>query len=266
LTASTALRARDVIDLTFSIALFTAAVVGWGVVRSRASAKRVGPLLLELARAGIGDRAISWMSLALGVGAAGSMGFGHFGVGAAMCLASSACCALDGRFARGTGAGGQGSAVLDAAIDRYAELLVFGGVAMALRHSPVMLVVTLGATAGAIMVSYADAKAEALAVSTPGFSMGRQERAVTVVAGAALVPVAAALGAANAAAASLSRLPLVGALAFIAIVANTSAIGRLASVARTAESTRPSRSEQKRPRGTTEIATNAHAAANDALH
>lgn len=293
------LRARDVIDLAFSIALLAGAtmVCIWALLPARAprfgpgpeghragspapwggSAARIGPRILQplslgLARAGIGANTVSWASLVLGICAGSTIGFGHFGVGAAMCLASSACDALDGRVARTAGTASRAGAVLEAAIDRYAELFVFGGIALALRHSAIMLVITLSAMAGAIMMSYAGAKAEALRVQAPGGPMGRHERALTLVVGAALVPIAAAVGARSAVPTWLSQLPLTGALALIAVVANASAIRRLAGVARAVHSARPARNDPKRggepghPRGGTEIATNGHAAANDALH
>ena len=44
-------------------------------------------------------------------------------------LVSSACDALDGMVARETGTASDAGEVLDAAVDRYAELFFFGGVA-----------------------------------------------------------------------------------------------------------------------------------------
>lgn len=290
------------IDLLFSVALFAAASLVAGAYAARATrlgrapdaglhpgGGRVGTRALEvsawalqplshaLARAGVHPNAISWSSLALGAGAGTAIGFGHFGVGAAMSLASTACDALDGRVARQTGTASHAGAVLDAAIDRYAELFVLGGIALALRTSAVMLMVTLGAMAGAIMVSYANAKAEALRVEPPTGSMRRQEQALYLGLGVGLVPIVAAIGARSGAPVWASRSPLVAILGLIAIVGNASAISRLAAIARAAPSIRHPRESHKRPAGTTEIAPSrpggsvemtpkGHATASDAFH
>jgi phosphatidylglycerophosphate synthase len=284
-----------VIDLLFSIALFAVTVVVSCAYAARARTVSSGPtpiprpdvagrarpqatrwasigtwalqpMVRALARAGVHPNAISWSSLALGIAAGSAIGLGHFGVGAALSLASTACDALDGRVARETGSASQLGAVLDAAIDRYAELSVLGGIALALRHNVSMLILSLAATAGTIMVSYASAKAEALGVDASKASMHHRERALTLALAVAMVPIAAALCVPTGAPMWLARLPLAGALTFIAIVANASAIGRLVAVARAVRLTHSARTVHKRPNGATEVAANGHARASDALH
>ena len=77
---------------------------------------------------GLTANAVSWISLALAALAGISLAAGDFGVGAVFSLVSSACDALDGMIARETGTASDAGEVLDAAIDRYAELLFFGGI------------------------------------------------------------------------------------------------------------------------------------------
>lgn len=180
---------------------------------------------------GVTADAISWWSLALAAAAGVSLGLGHYGIGAALSVASFVCDALDGIVARETGTASGAGAVLDAAVDRYAELFFLSGIAVHERTDPVALGLVLGALAGSVMVSYATAKAEALSVEVPRGAMRRQERAVYFVVGTALVPIVAA------AAPSLSlppwadRIPLFGMLGLVAVVGNASAVRRLHAVA-----------------------------------
>jgi phosphatidylglycerophosphate synthase len=125
---------------------------------------------------GVSANAVSLVSLGLAVLAGVALAAGAFGVGAALSLLSSAGDALDGMIARDTGTASDSGEVLDAAVDRYAELFFFGGVAYFERFDGFTLILALTATAGAIMVSYSSAKGEALHVPVPRGAMRRQER------------------------------------------------------------------------------------------
>src|SRR5579859_4716780 len=140
---------------------------------------------------GFSANAVSWMSLVLAALAGAALALGNFGVAAVASLTSSACDALDGMIARETGTASDSGEVLDAAIDRYAELFFFGGIVLHERLDPAAVFLALAATAGAIMVSYSTAKGEALGVTISRGAMRRQERAVYLVIGAGLVPITA---------------------------------------------------------------------------
>jgi phosphatidylglycerophosphate synthase len=223
------------------------------------------PVARACIAAGITANAVSFASLALAALAGIALGAGAFGVGAVLSLASSACDALDGMVARETGTAGDAGEVLDAAIDRYAELFFFGGIAYHVRADGAALVLTLAATAGAIMVSYSTAKAEALGVAPPRGSMRRQERAVYLGVGVALVPIVAAVCARTGLPAWLSSWPLFGVLALVAVVGNASAIRRLRLIAEAVR--RPARSATFGTDAATSarLARDPHAAASDAL-
>jgi CDP-diacylglycerol--glycerol-3-phosphate 3-phosphatidyltransferase len=210
---------------------------------------------------GISANTISWASLVLAAGAGLALAMGSFGVGAVLGAVSAACDALDGMVARDTGTASSSGEVLDATIDRYAELLFLGGIAFHERLDPFAMVVALTAMAGAIMVSYSTAKAEALGVEPPKGAMRRQERAVYLILGTALVPVSVLLTRRFNLPPWAARLPLYAALALVGLVGNVSAIRRLRAVA---EALRlPQRRELH---GCAEvIARDAHAAAGDAL-
>jgi CDP-diacylglycerol--glycerol-3-phosphate 3-phosphatidyltransferase len=78
------------------------------------------------------------------------------------------------------------------------------------------------------MVSYSTAKAEALQLEAPRGSMRRTERAVVLILGAGLSPLAAQLNP------SWLEWPMVAAIGIVALGGNVSAIRRLAAIARAA--------------------------------
>ena len=218
---------------------------------------------------GLTANAVSMASFAFAALAGVSLALGAFGVGAVLSLVSSACDALDGMVARETGTASDAGEVLDAAVDRYAELFFFGGIAFHERFDPIAILLTLAATAGAIMVSYSTAKAEALQVPPPRGSMRRQERAVYLVVGVALVPIVAAVCARTGLPSWLARLPLLGVLALVATVGNVSAVRRLrvtaAAVRRPTLLRKPEASRTQTSSETSALARDGHAAAGDAL-
>jgi CDP-diacylglycerol--glycerol-3-phosphate 3-phosphatidyltransferase len=217
---------------------------------------------------GLTANAVSMASFGFAVFAGIALAAGAFGIGAVLSLVSSACDALDGMIARETGTASDAGEVLDAAVDRYAELFFFGGIAFHERFDPIALVLTLAATAGAIMVSYSTAKAEALQVPPPRGSMRRQERAVYLVMGVALVPIVAAVCARLGLPSWIARLPLLGVLALVAVVGNVSAVRRLRVTAEAVRRPPLRKAEASRTQTASEtsaLARDGHAAAGDAL-
>jgi len=88
------------------------------------------------------------------------------------------CDALDGAVARARGVASDAGEVLDAAIDRWAEMAVFFGYAWYYRSIWWGFILAAGACVGAIMVSYARAKAESFGIDAAMGLMQRHERAV----------------------------------------------------------------------------------------
>jgi CDP-diacylglycerol--glycerol-3-phosphate 3-phosphatidyltransferase len=281
-----------VIDLQFSLALLMATLVvavsyagrvsRWGPAH-HARIERAGgsPLLgkgaMEMGywamrpvaraciAAGLTANAVSLLSLALAAGAGAALAAGAYGVGAVLSLVSSACDALDGMIARETGTAGDSGEVLDAAIDRYAELFFFGGIAVHERFDATALVLTLAASAGAIMVSYSTAKAEALGVTAPRGSMRRQERAVYLVVGVALVPIVAAVAGRAGLPGGLARWPLFAVLALVAVVGNASAVRRLRAIAEAVRKPESFRTDAPVEGRANRLARDSHAATGDAV-
>jgi CDP-diacylglycerol--glycerol-3-phosphate 3-phosphatidyltransferase len=221
------------------------------------------PLARVCIALGLSANAVSWISLALAAMAGAALALGAFGVAAVVSLASSACDALDGMIARETGTASDSGEVLDAAVDRYAELFFFGGIVLHERFDVLAVVLTLAATAGAIMVSYSTAKGEALGVTVPRGAMRRQERAIYLVVGVGLVPIAAAACLRAGLPLWLARVPLFAVLGLVAIVGNVSAVRRLRAIAGAVHA--PMTLRTKTSNGANVIARDSHAAAGDVV-
>ncbi len=190
--------------------------------------------LQPLARACIRARCtadgVTRLSLGLAAGAGVAFSLGHLGVGGALAAASSLGDALDGLVARATGTATRRGGLLDAAVDRYGEFFVIGGLALHHHEDPRKLGLALLALLGSFMVSYGSAKAEALGVPPPRGAMRRAERAAYLCAGALLSPVATLLADRAQLPAWVGDAPLLGALALVGVVANVSAVRRLEAV------------------------------------
>jgi CDP-diacylglycerol---glycerol-3-phosphate 3-phosphatidyltransferase len=184
-------------------------------------------------RLGITPNSVTFVSLAFGLAAGVAVAAGRLGVGALFAGISAAGDGLDGVVARLSGRASDAGEVLDAAVDRYTELALLGGLAVYLRASVPELVLALLAIGASFMISYSSAKAEALHVTPPRGSMRRSERAVLLVLGIALAPFA------GLAVARSTDAPIVAALATIALVGNVSAIRRLSAIARAVPGVQP---------------------------
>jgi CDP-diacylglycerol--glycerol-3-phosphate 3-phosphatidyltransferase len=137
-----------------------------------------GPVTRAAIRLEVHPDALSWASLLLQLGAAVLVAGGAFGAGAVLLGLGAACDAADGAVARGRGMASEAGEVLDAAVDRWAEMAVFFGFAWYYRSLWPAFLLAVGACAGAVMVSYTRAKAEGYGIDAAGGLMQRHERAV----------------------------------------------------------------------------------------
>lgn len=121
--------------------------------------------------------------------------------------------AVDGAMARQLQRPGKFGAFLDSFIDRYDELILFGGILYYYfsTSNELGLVLTYLAACGAVLVSYARARAEGLGFSGKVGILTRVERSIVLIAGL------------------LFGFPLVS-VGIIAVLANFTAIQRLVSV------------------------------------
>lgn len=139
------------------------------------------PAVRVLVRIGAHPDHLSWTSWWLHVVAALALSQGGFGLAGWTLLFGAICDSLDGSVARARGLSSDAGEVLDAVIDRWAEMVVFFGYAWYYRAMPVGFVLALGACAGAIMVSYTRAKGEILQVDAGMGLMQRHERATWLI-------------------------------------------------------------------------------------
>ena len=191
------------------------------------------PLGRSCVSVGITANMITWTALGLAGLAGVALASGRLGLAAVLSAASSLCDVLDGLVARATRSASGAGGVLDSSIDRYAEFFFLGGIAVHYRMMLAPLLLALSALAGSFMVSYATAKAEALRLAVPRGAMRRLERAVLLAAGAGLTPLCAAI-VPGLEVFGLREVPMLLALAAVALGANASAIGRLRNLARSA--------------------------------
>jgi phosphatidylglycerophosphate synthase len=135
----------------------------------------LGPWERAVVRTGVSPNLITLTSLGTAIGSAAAIAGGRFALGGWLYLATGILDILDGRVARATGRVTIGGAFFDSVMDRYAELVVFGGLALFYRQSWAMGVVLL-AQLGSVMVSYTRARGEALGVDVNVGTMQRPER------------------------------------------------------------------------------------------
>ncbi len=102
--------------------------------------------------------------------------------------------AVDGTMARLSGKSSKFGAFLDSFIDRYDELFVFAGILYwyATQNDLLGIMLCFSAASGAVMVSYARARAEALGYNAKVGVMTRVERAIVMIVGLlfGIVPIA----------------------------------------------------------------------------
>ena len=147
-----------------------------------------------LAATGIPPNVITWSALIANLWAGILFASGRFAAAGGMMILAGMCDLLDGRVARRQGRVSLFGGFLDSIFDRYADLMLFLGLLVyyvavnRFRYAVLACV----AMAGAVMVSYAKARAASLVPETPVGFWDRPERLVLMILGALLnrMPVA----------------------------------------------------------------------------
>ena len=207
---------------------------GLGLARSSAYAafaKGTVPLVHCLVAARVSAHAITAFALLAGVASGVALAFGDFGWATLGLLVAFVGDALDGPVARQTRTASTAGALFDASADRYQEFFALGGLALFFRTDAPVLVLVLFALMGSFMVSYGSAKAEGAHVAVPSSVMRRPERAACLWIGVALASAAGAGGSRWGLPTWIDSVPVVLAVALIAIAANLSAVRRFHAVA-----------------------------------
>lgn len=139
------------------------------------------PLGQAMARAGISANAVTVLSLAAGGGAGALLAFGRPAWSILFIFLMMLLDALDGAVARAQGKPSAFGQVLDHTLDRFAEILVLGGILLGGLCAPAY---AYAAMTGMLMASYVRAKAESVGLGpcTAGLA-GRSEKMMLLGAG-----------------------------------------------------------------------------------
>ncbi|MFN7036337.1 MAG: CDP-alcohol phosphatidyltransferase family protein [Bellilinea sp.] len=168
------------------------------------------PIGVFFIRLGLTPNGVTLLGLAGIFAAALLLAYGHFFWGGVVVLVMAPLDALDGTMARLSGKSTRFGGVLDSVVDRFAEMILIGGLVFYYLQQNEWLPVFLGyaAAGGSLMVSYVKARAEAAQFVVKGGLLTRVERFVV------LIPFL------------LLRQPLI-ALWILAVLANFTALQRL---------------------------------------
>jgi CDP-diacylglycerol--glycerol-3-phosphate 3-phosphatidyltransferase len=139
-----------------------------------------------LAPTGIPPNVITWSALVLNLWAGILFAAGRFAAAGGFMILAGLCDLLDGPVARRQNRISMFGGFLDSILDRYADLILFLGVLVYYARVNRFLdaFVAGGAMAGAVMVSYAKARAESLVPKSEVGFWDRPERLVLMILGA----------------------------------------------------------------------------------
>lgn len=133
------------------------------------------------ARIGLTPNMATVIGLALNIAVAAVIASGHPRWGGIFLLVASAFDMVDGAIARATGATSKFGGFLDSTLDRYSEVVVYLGLLIWLnqtRDDHIGSVLILIAASGAVLISYARARAEAVGYGASVGLVARPERVV----------------------------------------------------------------------------------------
>ena len=183
----------------------------------------LGPWERTLVRWRVSPNALTFASFLVACVSAVCFALGNFGAGGWLYLLTGILDILDGRIARATGKVTKGGAFFDSVMDRYAELVVFGGLTIFYRQSWAIYV-ALAAGLGSVMVSYTRARGEALGVQVNIGTMQRPERLFYLGVISGLSPIVETLFGHGT---LPPYVPVVVALGLLAATANVTAVRRI---------------------------------------
>ena len=189
----------------------------------------IGPVVALLDRLGVTPNGVTVFSLLPAATAGIAVAFGWFGLGSLLATTAAFADIVDGLLARRQGVSSDAGEALDAAVDRYSEFFFMTGLLVYYRAVLPLFLLAAFVLLGGYMVSYATAKAEALAVPAPRGSMRRSERAVYLFFGAGFTPLCE-LVAGPSRPLAVRQAPMVFAIAIVAVVANVSVVHRFRAI------------------------------------
>ena len=129
---------------------------------------------------GVTPNQLTVASLACSIAGAAAFAVGKPEAGGGLVILCAILDALDGMVARSRGTASEAGELIDAAVDRYAEIATFAGIAAYYRTYPLGFWLAIVSLGGALLVSYARAKGEINGIDARMGAMNRGERAMYV--------------------------------------------------------------------------------------
>jgi CDP-diacylglycerol---glycerol-3-phosphate 3-phosphatidyltransferase len=139
-----------------------------------------------LAKVGFTPNLLTVIGVLLNLGVAAVIASDHPQLGGFLLLIASAFDMLDGAVARATGLTSDFGGFLDSTLDRYSEALVYGGILIYLldtRDADTGAILVFVAAVGALLISYARARAEAAGYKASVGLVARPERVILLALG-----------------------------------------------------------------------------------
>ncbi|PIE34002.1 MAG: hypothetical protein CSA55_01690 [Ilumatobacter coccineus] len=133
---------------------------------------------------------LTFLGLAIGIGAAIAVGAGYLHLGLILVILAALPDLLDGALAKASGAASQRGAFFDSTVDRITDALLLGGIAyyFAITYDPRIAVLPFAVSSISLVISYQRAKAESLGLDAKGGLMERAERIVVISIGILVEP------------------------------------------------------------------------------
>jgi phosphatidylglycerophosphate synthase/putative flippase GtrA len=173
---------------------------------------------------GVTPNQLTVASLLCSIAGAAAFAVGKPEAGGGLVILCAILDALDGMVARSRGTASEAGELIDAAVDRYAEIATFAGIAAYYRTYPLGFWLAIVSLGGALLVSYARAKGEINGIDARIGAMNRGERAMYIGIAGLLSPAVAHVlepGAIH----PIYHL-LLATLVLVAVVANVTAVRR----------------------------------------
>src|SRR5438309_4110374 len=177
---------------------------------------------------GVTPNQLTAASLGCSVAGAAAFAVGRPELGGGLVILCAILDALDGMVARTRGTASEAGELIDSAVDRYAEIATFAGLAAYNRTYPLGFGLAIASMGGALLVSYARAKGEISGIDARMGAMNRGERATYIGIAGVLSPAFAMLTESG------SQHPafylMLATLFLVAVMANITALRRFAYI------------------------------------
>ncbi len=154
-------------------------------IRANLAARITNPIMGILSKSGIKPDALTFIGLAISIGAAYAIATGHFLLGGVLILVAGLFDLLDGALARFVKQTRKFGAILDSTIDRISEAAIFCGLLVwyMLEGSTLEVVLIVAVLIGSFLVSYVRARAEGLGLECKIGLFTRAERVIVLAIG-----------------------------------------------------------------------------------